>query len=227
MSLHKAILLSFFLLSSALSSFAQVDTGAIVGTVLDEQQQKVVNATIHLRQIDTGVERAAKSSNDGGFSFSPLAIGNYSISVEQNGFEHYVQTGLRITAQSTLRTDIVLHVGAVSQTIEVAAASPLLESQSASLQQLVDAQRINDLPLNGRNVTFLAQTAPGITFAQADSRGLAASGSFSANGARRGQNDYLLDGIDNNAAIMDYVNQTQYVIMPPPDALQEFVVQTR
>jgi hypothetical protein len=164
--------------------------------------------------------------NDGSFSFSPLSIGTYSLTVQRKGFERYVQTGLSITAQSTLREDVALHVGSVSQTVEVAAAPPLLESQNASLQQVLSARSITDLPLNGRNVAFLAQTAPGVTIAQADSRGLAASGSFSANGARRGQNDYLLDGIDNNAAIMDYVNQTQYVVLPPPDALQEFVVQT-
>ena len=226
MRLRKAILFLFLFLLSRLSVFAQVDTGAIVGTILDGQQQRVVNATIRLQQIDTGIERTTQSGNDGSFSFSPLAIGNYSIAVEQQGFAPYLQKGLKITAQVTLREDIVLKVGDVSQAVEVDTAPPLLESQSSSLQQLVDAQRINDLPLNGRNVAFLAQTAPGITIAQADSRGLAASGSFSANGARRGQNDYLLDGIDNNAAIMDYVNQTQYVIMPPPDALQEFVVQT-
>ncbi len=224
--LRNISLLLALMASCSAVALAQVDTGAIVGTVVDAQQQRVPGATIRLRREETGVERTAKSGNDGSFTFSPLAIGTYSLTVEQEGFERYVQTGLSITAQSTLREDVALHVGAVTQTVEVASALPLLETQTSSLQQLVNARSINNLPLNGRNVTFLAQTAPGVTIAQADSRGLAASGSFSANGARRGQNDYLLDGIDNNAAIADYVNQTQYVIMPPPDALQEFVVQT-
>ena len=158
--------------------------------------------------------------------FSPLTIGAYTLSVERDGFDRSVQTGISITAQSTVRAEVALRVGGVNQTVEVAATASLLQTQNSSLQQLVSQRSIIDLPLNGRNVAFLAQTAPGVTIAQADSRGLAASGSFSANGARRGQNDYLLDGIDNNAAIMDYVNQTQYVILPPPDALQEFVVQT-
>ena len=226
MSLRKFFLLSFLLISSVLSVSAQVDTGAIVGTVADGQQQRVADASIRLKQESTGVERTLKSGRDGSFTFSPLAIGTYTLSVEREGFERYVQTGLTITAQSTVREDVSLHVGAVTQTVEVAAAAPQLETQSSALQQLVSARSINDLPLNGRNVVFLAQTAPGITIAQADSRGLAASGSFSSNGERRGQNDYLLDGIDNNAAIMDYVNEAQYVVIPPPDALQEFVVQT-
>jgi hypothetical protein len=225
-SLRKLLLLSSAIFLFTLSSIAQVDTGAIVGIVADSQQQRIAGATIVLRQETTGIERVAQSGSDGSFTFSPLSIGTYSLTVQRDGFERYVQTGLSITAQSTLREDVALHVGSVSQTVEVAAAPPLLESQNASLQQVLSARSITDLPLNGRNVAFFAQTAPGVTIAQADSRGLAASGSFSANGARRGQNDYLLDGIDNNAAIMDYVNQTQYVVLPPPDALQEFVVQT-
>src|SRR6202020_378834 len=71
--LRKVILFSFFFLFSRLSAFTQVDTGAIVGTILDGQQQRLVNATIHLQQIDTGIERTTQSGNDGGFSFSPLS----------------------------------------------------------------------------------------------------------------------------------------------------------
>lgn len=226
MLFRKTFLFSLVWVVAALSAFAQVDTGAIVGTVVDSQQQRVTDATVRLRQLSTGVERTTRSDRDGNFNLSPVAIGSYSVAVEHEGFERYVQTGLSISAQTTARVDAVLRIGEVSQSVEVAAGTPLLETQTSSLQQVVNGRSITDLPLNGRNVTFLAQTAPGVTFAQADSRGLSASGSFSANGARRGQNDYLLDGIDNNAAIADYVNQTQYVIMPPPDALQEFVVQT-
>ncbi len=214
------------LLGVSSSSFAQVDTGAIVGTVNDSQQQRIADASIVLRQESTGIERTAKSGHDGTFNFSPLSIGTYTLTIRHEGFDRAVRNNLVISAQSVLREDVSLQVGSVNQTVEVTAAAPLLETQTSALQHLVSERAINDLPLNGRNVTFLAQTAPGVTIAQADSRGLAASGSFSANGARRGQNDYLLDGIDNNAAIADYVNQTQYVIMPPPDALQEFVVQT-
>ncbi len=226
MSLRKVFALTFLVLTTALSASAQVDTGSIVGTVVDGQQQRISDASIRLKQEATGVERTVKSGHDGSFSFSPLAIGTYTLTVEHDGFQRYVKTGLSITAQSSVREDVPLQIGAVTQTVEVAATAPLLETQSAALQQLVSERSINDLPLNGRNVVFLAQTAPGVTIAQADSRGLAASGSFSSNGERRGQNDYLLDGIDNNAAIMDYVNEAQYVIIPPPDALQEFVVQT-
>lgn len=227
MSVYKSAVLALtFLILSVLPGAAQVDTGAVVGTVVDSQQQRIAGATVRLTQAATSVERNTTSDHDGNFSFSPVAIGTYSVAVEHEGFDRYVRTGIVVSAQTTAQVDAVLRIGEVSQSVEVAAESPLLETQTSSLLQVVNARSITDLPLNGRNVTFIAQTAPGVTFAQADSRGLSASGSFSANGARRGQNDYLLDGIDNNAAIADYVNQTQYVIMPPPDALQEFVVQT-
>lgn len=209
-----------------LPAVSQVDTGTIVGTVSDGQHQRVAGAVIQLRQQSTGFARTATSDHDGSFIISPLAIGTYSLTIEHEGFEKYDQNGISISAQSSVREDVTLRVGAVSQTVQVTGGAPVLETQTSSLQQLLNERSINDLPLNGRNVTFLAQTTPGVTFSQADSRGLAASGSFSANGERRGQNDYLLDGIDDNAAIADYVNQTQYVIMPPPDAIQEFVVET-
>ena len=85
---------------------------------------------------------------------------------------------------------------------------------------------INDLPLNGRNSTFLAQISAGVVNSQSDGRLFAANGGFTANGVRAAQNNYMLDGIDNNSAIGDLVNETYYVVMPPPDALQEFSVQT-
>ena len=225
MSLRRAVFAILFVVST-LSASAQVDTGSIVGTVSDNENQRLSDSNVVIRNESTGVERTVKSGHDGDFNFSPLAIGTYTLSVQHDGFERTVRAGILVTAQSSLREDLTLAVGSVSQSVQVDAGTASLETQTSSLQQLVNERSINDLPLNGRNVTFLAQTAPGITFSQADSRGLAASGSFSANGARRGQNDYLLDGIDNNAAIADYVNQTQYVIMPPPDALEEFVVQT-
>jgi Carboxypeptidase regulatory-like domain len=210
----------------SLSAGAQVDTGSIVGTVFDSQHRPISGAAVTLQQTSQSSVRTTKSGRDGNFSFSPLSIGTYDLTVESPGFGHTTEPKIVITAQSTVRTDVTLQVGNVSQTVDVRSDGELLETQSSAVQQLVDAKRINDLPLNGRNVTLLAQTAPGVTIAQQDTTLTVASGSFSANGARRGQNNYLLDGIDNNAAIGDYVNQSQYVLMPPPDALQEFVVQT-
>jgi len=122
--------------------------------------------------------------------------------------------------------DLSLKPGVVTQTVEVTAAAPVLETQDASVGQVVNARSVNDLPLNGRNFTFLAQVVAGVNTPQADTRGNAASGAFAANGLRPSQNNYLLDGIDNNSDNVDFLNGTNFVVLPPPDALSEFKVQT-
>jgi len=103
---------------------------------------------------------------------------------------------------------------------------PVLETQDDSVGQVVDGRNVNNLPLNGRNFTFLAQLAAGVNTPQADTRGNAASGAFSANGNRPAQNNYLLDGIDNNSDTVDFLNGTNFVVLPPVDAVEEFKVQT-
>ena len=110
--------------------------------------------------------------------------------------------------------------------VEVTSAAPVLQSQDASVGQVVDERSVNNLPLNGRNFTFLAQLAAGVNTPQADTRGNAASGAFAANGNRPAQNNYMLDGIDNNSDTVDFLNGTNFVALPPVDAIQEFKVQT-
>jgi hypothetical protein len=90
----------------------------------------------------------------------------------------------------------------------------------------VTEESVNSLPLNGRNFTFLAQLGAGTQTPQADTRGNAASGAFSANGLRPSQNNYLLDGIDNNSNAVDFLNGTNFIVLPPVDAVEEFKVQT-
>ncbi len=98
--------------------------------------------------------------------------------------------------------------------------------QGASVGQVVDSRSVDNFPLNGRNFTFLAQLAAGVNTPQADTRGNAASGAFAANGLRPAQNNYLLDGIDNNSDTVDFLNGTNFVVLPPVDAVEEFKVQT-
>ncbi len=124
------------------------------------------------------------------------------------------------------RSTFQLKLGAATETVEVNTAPPLLQTEEASVGQVIGEQEVNALPLNGRNFTFLAQLGAGMQTPQADTRGNAASGAFSANGLRPAQNNYLLDGIDNNSNAVDFLNGTNFVILPPVDAIQEFKVQT-
>jgi TonB dependent receptor-like, beta-barrel len=131
-----------------------------------------------------------------------------------------------VNVGSSVLVNFVLKPGAVTETVEVTTSTPVLETQDASVGQVVNSRNVNNLPLNGRNFTFLAQLAAGVNSPQADTRGNAASGAFAANGLRPAQNNYLLDGIDNNSDTVDFLNGTNFVVLPPVDAIQEFKVQT-
>jgi hypothetical protein len=205
---------------------AQVDTGAILGTVKDQSGAVIPGAKLTLTNEGTGFNVSTVAEADGSYVFRPVKIGTYSVEAEYKGFQRILQEHVTVNVQQQVVVDFTLVPGQVTQTVEVASAAPLLQTQEASVGQVVTARTINDLPLNGRNFTFLAQLAAGVTQGQEDSRGLGASGSFAANGSRPAQNNYLLDGIDNNADLVDFLNGTAYVVRPPVDAVGEFKIQT-
>ena len=131
-----------------------------------------------------------------------------------------------VNVGASVVVNFTLKPGQVAETVEVTSAAPVLETQEASVGQVVNARNVNNLPLNGRNFTFLAQLAAGVNSPNSDTRGNAASGAFAANGSRPAQNNYLLDGIDNNSDTVDFLNGTNFVVLPPVDAIEEFKVQT-
>jgi hypothetical protein len=205
---------------------AQVDAGAILGTVTDASGSAVHGATVTLTNEGTNAALSTVTGNDGGYKFTPVKIGSYKLGVTFQGFETIVRPHLAVNVGESVVSDFTLKPGNVTTTVEVTAAAPVLQSQDASVGQVIDSRSVNDLPLNGRNFTFLAQLAAGVNTPQADTRGNAASGAFSANGLRPAQNNYLLDGIDNNSDTVDFLNGTNYVVLPPVDAVEEFKVQT-
>ena len=214
------------LLFAASPLYAQVDAGAILGTVTDQSGGVINGAKVVLTNEGTGASLTITTSVDGIYKFSPVRIGSYKIDVTFQGFQAVTTKGVVVDVGAQVVENFALKPGNVSQTVEVTAAAPLLESQDASVGQVVDSSGVNNLPLNGRNFTFLAQLSAGVNTPQADTRGNAASGAFSANGNRPAQNNYLLDGIDNNSDTVDFLNGTNYVVLPPVDAIQEFKVQT-
>ena len=214
------------LLLGAQPLFAQVDTGSILGTVADSSGAPVSGATVTMTNTGTGASLSTVSGPDGSYKFTPVRIGAYKMTATLKGFETVTQVNITVNIGQNVVVNFALKPGQVSQTVEVTAAAPVLQSQDASVGQVVNSQAVNDLPLNGRNFTFLAQLAAGVNTPQADTRGNAANGAFSANGLRPAQNNYLLDGIDNNSDTVDFLNGTNYVVLPPIDAIQEFKVQT-
>jgi len=221
-----SMLLGCALLLGVTPLFAQVEEGTLLGTVTDSSGATISGATVTLVNQGTDASLTFTTSTDGLYKFTPLKIGTYKITVSAPGFETEVQTDIRVDVSSNVLINITLKPGQTTQTIEVTATQPVLETQSGSVGQVVDERSVNDLPLNGRNFTFLAQLAAGVNTPQQDTRGNAQSGAFAANGNRPSQNNYLLDGIDNNSDTVDFLNGTNYIVLPPVDAIQEFKVQT-
>jgi hypothetical protein len=221
-----ALITLCFLLVCAQAAFGQVDEGSITGTVQDTSGAVVPNAQVSLLNTDQGITLEVKTNADGVFTFSPVRIGHYSLSVTATGFAKTTQQNLTVNVAQRLQVNVQLKPGSATETVEVSAAPPLLQTQEASVGQVMTEKTVVDLPLNGRNFTFLAQLGAGTQTPQADTRGNAASGAFSANGLRPAQNNYLLDGIDNNSNAVDFLNGTNYIVLPPVDAVSEFKVQT-
>ena len=211
---------------SAQPLYAQVDTGSILGTVMDASGAAINGAKVTLTNEGTGAALSTVTGSDGVYKFTPLRIGKYKVTATYQGFQTTTQTGIEVNVGADVVINFNLNPGAVTQSVEVVATIPVLQTQNASVGQVVDSRSVNDLPLNGRNFTFLAQLAAGVNSPQADTRGNAATGAFAANGFRPAQNNYLLDGIDNNSDTVDFLNGTNFVVLPPVDAVQEFKVQT-
>jgi hypothetical protein len=205
---------------------AQVDTGSITGTVTDSSGAVVGGAKVTLTNEATSASLSTQTGADGIFDFSPVRIGSYRLDISASGFKKDVQNHVTVDVSARVQENFKLLPGAVSETVEVTTELPVLQSQDASVGQVVSERAVNDLPLNGRNFTFLAQLAAGVNTPEADTRGNAASGAFTANGNRPAQNNYMLDGIDNNSDTVDFLNGTNFVVLPPVDAIQEFKVQT-
>lgn len=213
-------------LLSASMLFSQVDAGAILGTVKDTSGGTVPGAKVTLVNSDTGQTNTVQTGSKGEYTFAPVKIGNYTVTAEFKGFQRVEHSQVSVDVQQRVVLDFSLPPGQLSETVTVTGEPPQLQAEDASVGQVIGEKSINDLPLNGRNFTFLAQLSAGVTQDQQDTRGLGASGSFAANGLRPAQNNYLLDGVDNNTNSVDFLNGTAFVVRPPVDAIAEFKIQT-
>jgi hypothetical protein len=202
----------------------QADQGSISGMVEDSSGAVIAKARVTLTDVDTGLVLKTETSATGVYFFSPVKIGNYSVSATGPGFSTTTQQGIHVDAQSRLNIPLTLKLGSVSQSVTVSTAPPLLQTESGSVSQVMSTRTINNMPLNGRNAVYVAQLAPGVVTG-IGGRGLG-TGDFTANGQRPTQNNFILDGIDNNTAVPDFLNGSSFVVNPPPDALAEFNVQT-
>lgn len=222
--LRSLFLLAFLSLLPVSRMFAQADQGTITGTVTDTTGAVVPNAQVTLTSTDTGLVLKTTADGNGVYTFSPIKIGNYSVSGTATGFSTTTQQNVHLDVQQRLAVNLQLKLGAATETVEVTTAPPLMQTEEGSTGQVMDTKTINNTPLNGRNWVFIAQLSAGVS-PPSGSRG-AGSGDFNANGQRAEQNNFILDGVDNNNNVVDFLNGASFIVRPPPDALAEFKIQT-
>jgi hypothetical protein len=216
--------LSVLILSCA---FAQRDLGTLAGTVTDSSGGVVANAAVKITDTDTGVSYDGVTNSAGEFVRIALKPGKYNVVVTAPGFRKAEQKDILLTAGERTGVQITLTVGDVGQTVEVTAVSPLLQTEGTQVGATVDTRSMAELPLGGvRTFAYLARLSPGVVPAEPGARD-AAFGGFSANGVRsNGQNNFLLNGVDNNINTIDFLNQTAYAIGPSVEAISEMNVIT-
>ncbi|HEY1646560.1 MAG TPA: TonB-dependent receptor [Terracidiphilus sp.] len=215
---------------------AQLDRGEITGTVEDPSGAVVHGARILLTNDATGGKIATESTNTGTYVFDDVLPGKYTVEAEAGGFQKFVEHGVIVQVQQVLSVDIHLATGNVEQSITVTAAAPLLEAENAQVGQSITNQSVNDLPLVTRDWGSLAQLSAGVntdaTGTSSGGNGTADSGSsssayFRVDGVDEWQNDFRLNGINDNIEFYggNYTG-TNAAIVPPPDAIQEFTLQS-
>jgi hypothetical protein len=195
-------------------------TGEILGNVTDPSGAVVTQAQVELRNEAQGWSRQAITSDIGAFHFAAVPVGQYSVKVEAKGFQTYSRSGIILQAVTQARVDIELALGAAAEVVSVAANAEQVNTTSSTLKTVVDRERVQNLPLNGRNPLQLLSLLPGGVQRGAVDQFINTP-TFSVNGANQDQVNYRLDGGDH----MDtwFGSSLSY---PNPDALQEFTVQT-
>jgi Carboxypeptidase regulatory-like domain/TonB dependent receptor len=219
------LMTAFILVFPGLVS-AQIDTGSVVGIVSDPSGAAIPSATVTLSNEASGVSRSVTTNGDGEYQFAAVIPGTYSVQATAQNFESAISTHVEVDVQSRPAINFTLKVGTSSQVVEVSSITPVLQTETADVGGVVQSEQINDLPLNGRRYSDLALLEAGIQRNQVNTNNTAPD-RFSSNGNLETQNYFSLDGIDNNSGSTNLQESSVQVIQPPPDALQEFRIQTR
>ena len=223
-----ACLLVLTPLALATTASAQAVTGTIIGTVADTTGAVLPGVSVTVKHAETGLTRTLVSDSNGEYTAASIPTGTYTVTGEISGFKSVSLSNVQVGVDQRVRADIKLEVGAMTESVEIVAQTPLVQTSSSDLSTTVNEEQIKQLPLNGRNFVSLTRTIPGVlrgipgsNIDGAGSLAWRASAAFSANGQRPRDNNYMLDGVDNNETWLQTV-----VIFPSVDALDEFKLQT-
>src|SRR5262244_2038540 len=219
--------LCLLFVSAVNTAFAQFDSATVLGAIHDSNGSAISGVTVTLKNVDTGLSVTAQTDGDGNFQFTNVRIGNYRVSAEKQGFSTAVAERVNVTVNARQRVDLTMHPGAVTESVVITDAAQLLETDSSVRGQVVQREQIVNLPLNGRSYANLALLTPGVR--ESSQNGITTAGreaSFNVNGLRNTVNNFLLDGVDNNAYGTSNQSFSSQVVQVSPDAIAEFKVQT-
>jgi len=223
-TLGYSLLVLSILLGFVVNATGQADQGTITGVIQNSSGAVISDASVTLANQDTGQVLKTRTNASGVYFFSPIKIGNYSVTASSQGFGSTTLTGLKLSMQQVLNAGITLKPGNISETIAATATAPLIQSEESTTSQTTGAQSINKVPLSGGNWVYIAQLSAGAAPPQG-SHG-AGTGDFNSNGQRAEQNNYMLDGVDNNNHLVDFPTGASFVAQPPTEGLAEFRVQS-
>ncbi len=214
--------ISIALLVVSQVSWAQEVTASIVGAITDQSGAAVAGATVKAESVDRGLAYTAVTNNDGLYRISPVPAGTYKLTVEKQGFSSVSHEAFVLAVNQVARIDVGLKVGQVSETVEVTGAAPVLETDAAQVDTVIDAATNDNLPLASRNYVQLTLLAPGAVSTDPSSfnngnNTAGYGGRPLINGNREQANNFLLDGMDNNQVSDNLLGYT-----PAPDAIEEF-----
>lgn len=224
MRIYAICILTLF---AAATGYAQFDTATVLGTVRDSGGAVMPGVNVTLKNIDTSIAVNAQTDADGNFQFTNVRIGNYRVSAEKSGFSTAVAERVNVTVNARQRVDLNMQPGAVTETVVITDAAQLLETESSVRGQVVQREQIVNLPLNGRSYANLVLLAPGVRESnQNAATGGGREAAFNVNGLRNTFNNFMLDGVDNNAYGTSNQSFSSQVVQVSPDAVAEFKVQT-
>ena len=210
--------LAVFLFAAA--CLAQDTTATVSGLVQDATGAGIAGAKVTAHNVQTGLERTVTSGDGANYTLPLLPIGTYEVSAEKEGFKKLVQSGIVLQVAERARVDFKLQVGATSDSVQVTADVPLTQTDSSSLGAVIDNRKVVEMPLNGRQFYSLALLVPGVT-PSAQGSVLSFRGGFNVAGASELNNNFTLNGLDNNNQLL-----SAPAFRPSIDAIQEFRILT-
>jgi len=212
----------------AVPAYAQFDTASVVGTVRDTTGAAMPDATVTLTNSETAVSLTRTTNSEGVYEFATVRPGAYVVTAEKSGFAVALVDAVQVQVGARQRVDLQMAVGQVSEKVEVTAAPPLVETETSQRGQVISETAIRELPLNGREYSSLALLTTGVRQSQLNksTNSTPREGAFNVNGLRSVFNNFLIDGLDNNAYGTSNQGFSNQVMQPSPDAVREFRVVT-